>query len=294
MTGLIPYIGGKHRIAKRLAEFCRAMGADLVVDVFGGSAAVSLACAGAGFHKRIYNDIDGDLVNLFRVISDRAQRRELLRLLRWTPPSRQVFRDDYQVYLRGAFSFRNINCPVQRARATFYRHHFSFGGKVKCGGFSISVLDRHGVKEAVRYRNAMRRLAAIGEFFRDTVIEQLHFAELITLYGDKPNCVLFVDPPYFGTEQYYSQPFGTGDHVFLANQLAGCRAAVVATYYDAPLIRELYPEPTWNWSHIQATKNSQFRGGQKAKTLEFVITKPSTAETLRQAQGDRSRVEVVA
>ncbi|MBM4165242.1 MAG: DNA adenine methylase, partial [Lentisphaerae bacterium] len=80
MISLIPYIGGKHRISGVVAGHLRASGCDTLVDVFGGSAAVTL---NAGFTKRIYNDADGDLVNLFRVIADPATRAPLLHRLRW-------------------------------------------------------------------------------------------------------------------------------------------------------------------------------------------------------------------
>ena len=83
--GLIPYIGGKHRLAKRLIEICRGTGADTLVDVFGGSAAIAMAGV-AVFGKVIYNDLDGDLVNVFRGVADNRSRVKLFRALRWLPP----------------------------------------------------------------------------------------------------------------------------------------------------------------------------------------------------------------
>jgi DNA adenine methylase len=64
---IVRYIGSKNRMAPLIAKRLHATGRDTMVDVFGGSAAVTL---NAGFQKRIYNDIDGDLVNLFRVLAD--------------------------------------------------------------------------------------------------------------------------------------------------------------------------------------------------------------------------------
>lgn len=271
--GIIPYIGGKHRLAKQIAVYLQATGADCMVDVFGGSAAVLLA---AGFNKRVYNDLDGDLVNLFRVLADPERRRDLFRMIRWTPPSRTVFDEVRDQYRRGGLSFSNIGKPVDRAFCTFYLHMFSFGGKTRSGGMSVSVRDRFDIKEVGRYRNTLGKLARVGDFFRTTVIEAMHYSDLISFYGNKDNVVLFVDPPYVGTEHYYSAPFSQGDHVFLAHQLAGCMASVVVTYYDHPLIRSLYPEPAWAWHGIQATKNSALIRCNKAITTEFVIVKRKT------------------
>lgn len=268
--GIIPYVGGKHRLANRLGILLKATGADTMVDIFGGSAAVLLA---SGFTKRVYNDKDGDLVNLFRVLAEPVMRRALVDRLTWTPPSRKLFEDFYVTYRAHGFSFKGIMDPVQRAAATFYRHHFSFGGKVRCGGFSVSDLDCYQIKEVGRYNNAMAKIERVGEFFRHTMIECLDYMDIISTYGDRQGVVLFADPPYIGTENYYSVEFTPQDHVFLAHALATCQAHVVVTYYDCDRIRDLYPANLWERKILNATPNSQFRSGTKNKTEETVLIK---------------------
>lgn len=270
--GLIPYIGAKHRLADRLIKICADTGADTFIDVFGGSAAVMLA-AHSSFKKLVYNDLDGDLVNMFRVVADDGQRRLLFKILRRLPPSRQIWNEDAEKYVAGGFSFASCSDPIERARRTFYRHCFAYGGKVRCGGFVFSHNDRHAIKEVARYRNCLRKLARIGGLFRDVMIENLHYSELLRIHGRNEKFCMFIDPPYAGSEHYYSRTFGPGDHTFLAQQLESIPAKVVCTYYDTPLIRDLYPETRWHWKSISATKNSAFMAGNKAVTSEFVITK---------------------
>lgn len=270
MISLMPYIGGKHRVARVLGEYLRATGADTLVDVFGGSGAVTL---NAGFSKRIYNDASGDLVCLFRVLADTELRRQFIRRARWSPPSRALFMGQYETYKAAGFSFSTIADPVERAFCTFYRHMFAFGGKGRCGGFSVSTGDRHGIKEVVRFRNTARRLVHIGQFFSRTLIENLDFADCVAMYGGRPNIVLFADPPYHGTERYYSQSFGATHHAVLANQLMNASAAVVCTYYDCAEVRELYPRSRWDWHVLHTTKNSCFRSGNKARAEEVVLVK---------------------
>jgi len=199
----------------------------------------------------------------------------LLRKLRFTPPSRQVYAEDYEAFRAHGLSFSCYTDPVERERATFYRHHFTFGGKVRSGGFSVSTGNRYGIKEARAYSNALRRLAEFGKFFRETIIECLDYQELIAKYGHRRNCVLYCDPPYVDTERLYAHQFTRGDHVFLANALFHSPAHVVCTYYDHPLIRELYPPQFWLWESVQATKNSQFVKGNKASTTEWIISRRS-------------------
>lgn len=270
MIGLIPYIGGKHRIAPVIGEHLRATGAETLVEVFGGSAAVMLS---AGFAKRVYNDADGDLVNLFRVIADNAQRRKLLRLIRLAPCSRRIFEDHYRDYLHGGFSFSGIADPVERAFRVYYRLQFAFGGKLRTGGYTLSTANRPRIKELQRYRNGLRKITRLCQFFRDTAIENLDYQALISVYGKRSHCVLFCDPPYLECETYYSRRFARADHVFLAEQLTSCAAPVVCTYYDSPLIRDLYPNGRWTWTPIKNVKNSQRRGGQKTNATDWIISK---------------------
>jgi DNA adenine methylase len=267
MTSVVRYIGGKHRIASKISVYLHATGGDCLVDVFGGSAAVLL---NSGFEKRVYNDIDGDLVNLFKVIGDDHFRPALLKLIRLTPPSREIFEDHYRDYVAHGLSFGHVSDPVERAFRIFYRLQFAYGGKLRSGGFTLST--RQTINEVLRYRNSLKRLAGLAGFFRNTAIEHLDFSRCITIYGRRPGVVLFVDPPYIGTENYYSRQFSRADHAFLAHQLACCKAPVVCTYYDAPEIRELYSEARWQWSPIESVKNSQGRGGQKIAT-EWVLSR---------------------
>ncbi|MDE2010533.1 MAG: DNA adenine methylase [Candidatus Omnitrophica bacterium] len=270
--GIIPYIGGKHRIARQLVEICAATGAETFVDVFGGSAAVTLAAV-EKFKKVIYNDVDGDLVNLFRVISDDSQRLKLFRIIRDLPCSRRIFEEDGIKYVNGGFSFSNCQDPIERARRTLYRHLFAFGGKTRSGGFCVSLNDKFGIKEVHRYRNTLRKLAIVARNFQRTMIENKHFQDIIIRYGGRRNVVLFCDPPYEGTEAYYSRSFNLGDHEFLALALGSCEAKVVCTYYSTGLIKSLYPADLWQWQTIQSTRNSQFIFGNKANTDECIITK---------------------
>ena len=225
------------------------------------------------FKKVIYNDLDGDLVNLFRTISDETKRQKLFKILKWLPPSREVFEDDRRDYVKNGFSFSHIEDPIERARCTFYRHAFAFGGKIRSGGFSISSGDPDRIKEVPRYRNMLRKMVTIGQTFRKVVIENRHYSDVIKSHAHREDVVLFIDPPYYGTENYYSRTFTRADHAFLAEQLGAAKAKVVATYYDEPALRELYPRECWKWESISATKNSSLIMGNKAKTNEFVITK---------------------
>ncbi|MCP4259129.1 MAG: DNA adenine methylase [Planctomycetes bacterium] len=268
MKNFIPYIGGKYNLVGHISKRLHATGRTCLVDVFGGSGAVTLH---SGFRKRIYNDINGDIVNLFRVMADDKARQALLRKLRWTPPSRQIFEDDREVLRRGGFSFRRVECPIERARMTLYKHIFSFGGKVRTGGFAVSTKDRSRIKEVNKYQNVLRSLSLFGKFFLNTVIENLDFTDLIELYGHKDKVVFFIDPPYPGFSAYYSNNFSSHQHELLAAMLIRIPAPAICTFYDHPLIRRLYPPGAWEYEVVSGRKNG--RQGGNRETDELILTK---------------------
>jgi DNA adenine methylase len=269
MKPVLKSIGSKYRIANVIREELKATGADLLVDVFGGSGSVTMT---AGFLKRVYNDVDGDLVNFFRVLRDDGDRRKLLRILRNTPMSRRGFDRLNAIYQGGGRSFCKLP-PVERAAATFYRSNYSYGGKMRSGGFSVSASDLTFIKEAKTYASRLRSLAEAADFWRATCLENLGYQEMIEQYGRRPNAVLYCDPPYFGTEAYYSRTITGADHVFLAEQLASCRAGAVVSYYEFDGIRDLYPERRWIYRTVIATKNSKRPGDRKETMAELILRK---------------------
>jgi DNA adenine methylase len=264
MTTLIPYIGGKHRLSREIARHLRATGAETLVEVFGGSAAVML---NAGFQKRVYNDANGDMVNVFRMLADPGKCAAVQRLLALMPPSRELFAECQ-------------SCPpgteIERAARTLYLQLFAFGGKGINGGFQVSLGDRQHIKEVLRYRRVQQRLGSFVEFFGATVIENLDYQECIRIYGRNGSSVLFCDPPYLGTQHYYRGPrFTDWDHWNMAQMLNGVAAHVVLTCYDHPQMRAHYPDDRWTWTGVDATKNRQFRCGLSTKTREYIVVRRS-------------------
>lgn len=264
----IPYMGGKYKLVKKISSRLHATGKTCLVDVFGGSGAITLH---SGFKKRIYNDINGDIVNLFRVMADDRNRRALLRKLKWTPTSRQIFKDDYAIFVQGGYSFRLVDCKLERARMTFYRHIFCFGGKTRTGGFAVSTGDRSQIKEINKYHNVLKDFSAFGKEFSNIVIENLDFTDLIEIYGYRDETVFFVDPPYPGFSAYYSDNLDNYQHERLAVMLTRIPAPVICTFYEHPLVKKLYPAEGWKYETVNGSKNAVQGGNNRAD--ELILTK---------------------
>jgi DNA adenine methylase len=109
---LIPYFGGKFKSLNWLYEyFPKKSEYRCFVDVFGGSGVVVLNHPNKGHGmNEIYNDVNSNVVNLFRVLRDREKAEELAELIALTPFSREEKYDCWEHYKNPELS------DVERAR----------------------------------------------------------------------------------------------------------------------------------------------------------------------------------
>lgn len=127
MKSFIPWIGGKSLLAKKItAEFPQDFGR--YIEVFGGGASV-LFSADKHAKFEVYNDANGDLVNLFRCI--KYHREELQKEIRFYLNSREMFAD-----IR-----KRLDCPgftdIQRAAMFYVLIKTSFGADADSYGCSV-------------------------------------------------------------------------------------------------------------------------------------------------------------
>jgi DNA adenine methylase len=110
---ILRYHGGKWKIADWIIEHLPRH--RTYVEPFGGAASVLIKKPRA--YAEVYNDLDGEIVNLFCVARDRGE--ELARAVELTPYARDEF---YQ-------SFLPSDDPLEQARRTVLRSFAGFGGK---------------------------------------------------------------------------------------------------------------------------------------------------------------------
>jgi DNA adenine methylase len=82
---IIRYHGGKFRLAPKLLEIFPPH--RVYTEVFGGGGSVLMQKPRS--YAEIYNDLDGEVVNVFRVLQNRRQAKRLEELLRLTPFARE-------------------------------------------------------------------------------------------------------------------------------------------------------------------------------------------------------------
>lgn len=192
------------------------------IEVFGGAAWVLFAKEKKANQLEVYNDINSNLVNLFRCVKYHCG--ELQRELEWMLTSREQFFDCMaQNQVRGL-------TDIQRAARFFYVVKISFGSATQTYATSSKQID-----------NTVEYLGKVQERLRGVSIENKDFADLIRVY-DRPTALFYLDPPYVGTEKYYESPFCAQDHHRLREVLSHVKGRFILSYNDHPLVRELYAD----------------------------------------------------
>lgn len=219
MDSFLSWVGGKRQLRKTICEqfpenFNR------YVEPFGGAGWV-LFYKTRHASEEVYNDINGQLVNLFRCVKHHPEaiRKELEFALN----SREIFS-----WLRGVKT--DGVTDIQRAARYLYLIKTSYGSEGKHFGPKSRNMNK-----LCDISDASRRLNAV-------VIENLSFDVLIDRY-DAHDALFYCDPPYFGAERFYD----TGDFVFDESQhaalrdiLAGIKGRFILSYNDCPFVRGLY------------------------------------------------------
>lgn len=180
-----PYPGGKttycDEIISRMPDHRR------YVEPFGGSAAVLLNKPSS--YIEVYNDLDDDVVQFFRVLRER--RAELESWLKQTPYSRSVYEEWVQSFYNG----ERPDDPVERAGRWFYLRYSQFNGSLdRRNGFKTGGKRN----EARSFRGSIQDLETVAARFREVTIELEPYDKVLDRY-DNPDTLFYLDPPYFET-----------------------------------------------------------------------------------------------
>lgn len=223
--------GGKFLLAHWIIDFFPKH--RVYTEVFGGAASVLMRKARST--AEIYNDLDDQVVGMFRVLQDPAQSTRLVELLRLTPFARREFELSYEL----------TDDPIEAARRLVVRSFMGFGSNAhssalrghRSTGFR-SNSNRTGTTPAQDWWHYPDALPALIERLRGVVIEHREATILLTRH-DGPAALHYVDPPYLhetrsDAHMYRHELDGEG-HVRLLKHLCGLAGMVVLSGYPSAL-----------------------------------------------------------
>lgn len=181
------------------------------------------------------NDLDGRLVNLFRVLQDRETYQELLHRLRHTPYARAEFvraRAILADWVRGV----GVD-PVTLGWALVVATRLSFGGKGCDWGTVLKASYRGMAGTTSAWRGFLEALEAVHERLFRVQIDQRDALDFLRFW-DTPEAVHYVDPPYHPETVkglYYLHNADEAHHKRLVETLLELRGAVVLSGYAHPV-----------------------------------------------------------
>ena len=182
--------------------------------------------------SEIVNDINGEVVNLFRMVREHPQ--ELARQFDWASASRATFR-------RLCAVDPDTLTDIQRAARFAYLQTNAFGGKPATNitaGQTGMVTPHHRARFAA---TRMRRLiAAAHRRLAHVHIDRLDWAVFLERY-DREFVLFYIDPPYLGHEQDYGKGlFERGDFARMATMLDKLKGRFILSLNDTPETREMF------------------------------------------------------
>jgi DNA adenine methylase len=259
----VAWYGGKYYFAEWIiGQFPRHR---VYVEPFGGMANVLLKKHPS--EVEIFNDLDGRVVNFFRVIRDPTSLIELKRRCELTPYSREEFNDlidmpEPQDSIDLAWWF------IVRCRQA--RGGIGMSALTK-NAWAASTRTRRQMPEPVsKYLSAIDGLDTIAARFRHVMFEHLPALELITKY-DGPDVLFYCDPPYPGSTRSggkaatYGIEMDEQAHHKLLTALRQCRGKVLLSSYDSTLYRTVLHD----WQCLEKETHVQFSnsGGHRRELL---------------------------
>jgi DNA adenine methylase len=221
MDSFISWIGGKKLLRKKIISSFPTGKFDRYIEIFGGAAWV-LFSGDKHAKFEVYNDINGELVNLFRCVKYHCN--ELQRELSLYLNSRELFYDFKEQMDTRGFT------DIQRAARYFMLIKISYGSDRRSYGCSHKNMIK-----------IMDYLPLIQTRLNEVIIENKSFDSIIKVY-DRPSSLFYLDPPYHGTEKYYDNTFNEENHKLLNSILKGIKGHFILSYNDDKFIRELYKD----------------------------------------------------
>lgn len=235
------------------------------VEPFGGAASVLMRKTRA--YAEIYNDLDDEVVNLFRVLRS-SQAKDLEAALRLTPFAATEFFDAY-----GA-----SDDPLERARRLVVRSFMGFGsnGTHRKTGFR-SNSNRSGTTPAHDWANYPDGLARIIERLSGVCIMNRDAKEVMAAH-DAPETLHYVDPPYVMSTRSdegadYAHEMTDADHLDLLAFLRTLKGKVVLSGYPYAA----YDEALNGWTRIE---RAALADGAKKRVEVLWINFAQRQETL--------------
>ena len=260
----ITYYGGKQRMAEMIVSLMPKH--KLYCEPFIGGAAVFFAKEPS--EMEVINDLNGDVVNFYRVCASDFMKLE--KLIQATPHSRQIHRESADVLKNP-----DRHNPVKRAWAFWVQTNMSFTSKI-FGGYAY---ERNSNGTLKRFVN--KKLA-----FTPEIKERLNMVDIesndalrVIKSRDSSESFFYCDPPYFNADMGHYKGYTEQDFTDLLTTLSESKGKFLLSSYPSEVLAKFIKKHRWQTISKDSSIAVTHQTGKKKTevlTANYNISKQST------------------
>lgn len=275
---MISYIGGKSKIGKWIVPFYPT-DMETYVEPFSGMFWCFFNMDLENYpnlKKVVYNDFNPLNYNLFKCVQNPSELQRVMDEIE----VQQVGIIDTPIELREKFNtfqseifgegFKVGECDyLTAAKYVYVLSQVFSGSKPETSNF-IDLKGKYRSKY-LAFRDKLSKPNWVDHFLKITNVENLDFQTVIEKY-DSPSTYVYADPPYWKTENYYSNhDFDRDDHERLAIVLNNMQGKFSLSYYDFELLHDWFPENRYRWEKKEFAKAAAAKKGTKQNMGEELL-----------------------
>jgi len=276
----VSYIGGKSKIAPQLIIPNIPRDIEVYVEPFSGQFWTFFKMNLDEFNKLktiVYNDINPLNYNMYRCLQN---PQELLQEIEAIPcqqkdvfPTPPEYRELFNQYQKEIFDHKfRVKVPDYKTAAKYaYVLTQVFSGSKPETSSYIDLKGKYKSKY-LTFRDKLKNEKWVKKFLSITHVKNMDFEDVIKEF-DSPTTYIYLDPPYWKTENYYSNhDFDRDDHERLAKVLNGVKGKFSLSYYDFDLLHKWFPEDQYVWEKKDFVKAAAAKKGKtQNKGTELLI-----------------------
>lgn len=274
----LSYIGGKSKIGKWIVPFF-PNNIETYVEPFSGMFWVFFNMDLSQFPRLtrvVYNDFNPLNYNLFQCLQNPTQLLNEVNSISCQQMGEEVTPEIYReqfVSFQAEIFAENINIkPYDYTIAAKYAYVISqvfSGSKPETSSF-IDLKGKYKSKY-LTFRDKLTKPNWIEHFIKISDVENMDFQKVIEKY-DSPSTYLYLDPPYWKTENYYNNhDFNREDHERLSNILNNIQGKFSLSYYDFEVLHQWYPKDRFRWEEKEFAKAAAAKKGVKQNMAKELL-----------------------
>lgn len=247
---IIPWIGGKRRLAKAILPLYPKH--TCYVEPFAGGA--DLFFMKDPSEVEVINDINLELVTLYRVVQHHLE--EFIRQFKWALTSRKIYE-----WLQDTPP--ETLTDIQRAARFYYLQKLAFGGKVQSQSFGTATTSAPRLNLLRIEEDLSQAHLRLSRAF----IEHLSWSKCVEKY-DREHTLFYCDPPYWQTEGY-GVDFGLEQYDRLASLAKSIKGKMIISVNDIPEMWKAFKGLRMESIGVEYSLSSMH--GKPAKRSELII-----------------------